>query len=128
MRMLLKFMLLLASGSLVIGLVNQTMLGHGTHRRTFCASGAAHHALTIGPPQFDRSGALVGSSTEPVASAPDASKEADMRSRFKPASLVLAVLAALLIAAPVAAADPWQTFKRSEERRVGKECRSRWSP
>src|SRR5436190_19296048 len=21
----------------------------------------------------------------------------------------------------------WQTFKRSEERRVGKECRSRWS-
>jgi hypothetical protein len=36
-----------------------------------------------------------------------------MRSRFKPASLVLAILAALLIAAPVAAADPWQTFKQS---------------
>ena len=36
-----------------------------------------------------------------------------MRSRFKPASLVLAVLAALLMAAPVAAADPWQTFKQS---------------
>ena len=36
-----------------------------------------------------------------------------MRSRFKPASMVLAILAALLIAAPVAAADPWQTFKQS---------------
>ena len=36
-----------------------------------------------------------------------------MRSRFKPASLFLAVLAALLIAAPVAAADPWLTFKQS---------------
>lgn len=36
-----------------------------------------------------------------------------MRSRFKPASVVLAVLAALLIAAPVAAADPWLTFKQS---------------
>jgi len=36
-----------------------------------------------------------------------------MRSRYKPASVVLAVLAALLMAAPVAAADPWQTFKQS---------------
>ena len=36
-----------------------------------------------------------------------------MRTRFKPASVVLAVLAALLIAAPVAAADPWLTFKQS---------------
>ena len=25
-------------------------------------------------------------------------------------------------------ADPMQAFTRSEERRVGKECRSRWSP
>ena len=36
-----------------------------------------------------------------------------MRTRFKPASVVLAVLAALLITAPVAAADPWLTFKQS---------------
>ena len=36
-----------------------------------------------------------------------------MRSRYKPASVVLAILAALLIAAPVAAANPWQTFKQS---------------
>jgi len=36
-----------------------------------------------------------------------------MRSRFKPASVVLAILAALLIAAPVAAASPWVTFKQS---------------
>src|ERR1051325_3523479 len=27
-----------------------------------------------------------------------------------------------------AAVDSWRTAKRSEERRVGKECRSRWSP
>jgi hypothetical protein len=36
-----------------------------------------------------------------------------MRSRFKPASVVLTILAALLISAPVAAANPWQTFKQS---------------
>ena len=24
--------------------------------------------------------------------------------------------------------DPFETYSRSEERRVGKECRSRWSP
>ena len=36
-----------------------------------------------------------------------------MYSRFKPAGVVLAILAALLIAAPVAAAGPWQTFKQS---------------
>ena len=24
--------------------------------------------------------------------------------------------------------DKWESFPRSEERRVGKECRSRWSP
>lgn len=36
-----------------------------------------------------------------------------MRSRLKQASVVLALLAALLIAAPVVAADPWLTFKQS---------------
>lgn len=36
-----------------------------------------------------------------------------MHSRFKPASVGVAVLAALLIAAPVAAADPWLTFTQS---------------
>src|SRR5688572_31324087 len=32
------------------------------------------------------------------------------------------------IAAAVAAKVPTMTVERSEERRVGKECRSRWSP
>ena len=36
-----------------------------------------------------------------------------MRSRFKPASVVLAILAAITLAAPVAAASPWVTFKQS---------------
>lgn len=36
-----------------------------------------------------------------------------MRSRFKPANVVLAIMATLIIAAPVAAADPWLTFKQA---------------
>ena len=36
-----------------------------------------------------------------------------MRSRFKPASVVLAILAAIILAAPLAAASPWVTFKQS---------------
>jgi hypothetical protein len=36
-----------------------------------------------------------------------------MRSRFKPANVILATLGALVFAAPVAAADPWLTFRQS---------------
>src|SRR2546422_1209346 len=40
----------------------------------------------------------------------------------------LAAVHKQLEAQPVAAAAPGGTVRRSEERRVGKECRSRWSP
>lgn len=36
-----------------------------------------------------------------------------MRPRFRPAGVIVAVLAAILLAAPVAAASPWVTFKQS---------------
>ena len=45
------------------------------------------------------------------------------------AFIVLAVVAALvLLAAALILLHPTRQAERSEERRVGKECRSRWSP
>ena len=36
-----------------------------------------------------------------------------MRPRFRPAGVIIAILAAILLAAPAAAASPWVTFKQS---------------
>ena len=43
-------------------------------------------------------------------------------------SALLFGVVALAAAKPFAAAKPYVNIVRSEERRVGKECRSRWSP
>src|SRR2546429_6016848 len=50
--------------------------------------------------------------------------------RDEAADHLAALTAARLLNAPVIAAEAVQTAtqKRSEERRVGEECRSRWSP
>ena len=43
-------------------------------------------------------------------------------------SLLLTMAMVLSLAVTVNAAAPKEDITRSEERRVGKECRSRWSP
>ena len=51
--------------------------------------------------------------------------------RARPAELVPGtqrVISLRMDYSPPDAADSWSVLGRSEERRVGKECRSRWSP
>ena len=47
----------------------------------------------------------------------------------KIATITMAALLAISSSMPASAVTKnWRVYHRSEERRVGKECRSRWSP